>query len=169
MPLMPEILLNLKQNYTLVELKGVRSSYSSQWYKCQTGLYLQVGKNRPIFKIICGHKCCLIPQYHASLPKNLVLKVKTGISILNLTRRGAISDFKNRPVFTGVIQAVCNSSSLIKAARCPRVKTLRWDPNSRPQKKTPAMNLCSRRKFSVADSRHRTSPNNPSTPSKPIM
>ena len=48
----------------------------SQWYKHFTGLYLQVCKNRPTFKIIWVHKCCLIPHYYAFLLKNLIFKSK---------------------------------------------------------------------------------------------
>ena len=57
---------------------------SSQCFKHFTGLYLQVCKNSPIFKIIWGHKCWLTPQYHAFLLKNLTFQAKIGISILNL-------------------------------------------------------------------------------------
>ena len=57
---------------------------SSQCFKHFTGLYLQVCKNSPIFKIIWGHKCWLTLQYHAFLPKNLTFQAKIGISILNL-------------------------------------------------------------------------------------
>ena len=53
---------------------------------------LQVCKNRPIFKIICSHKCCLIQEYHAFLVKNLM---KTDVSILNLTTHGALINFKS--------------------------------------------------------------------------
>ena len=52
----------------------VENMTCSQCYKRFTGLYLQVCKNRPTLKIISGHKCCLIPNYHAFLLKNLVFK-----------------------------------------------------------------------------------------------
>ena len=65
---------------------------SNQCYNRFTGMYLQVCKNRPIFKIICSHKCCLIQEYHAFLVKNLM---KTDVSILNLTTHGALINFKS--------------------------------------------------------------------------
>ena len=46
----------------------------SQCYNSFTGLYLQVCKNRHIFKIICSHKCCLFQHYYAFVLKNLVFK-----------------------------------------------------------------------------------------------
>ena len=51
-----------------------RLNTSSQCYKHSTSLYLQVCKNRAIFKIICGHKWCPIQNYHAALVKKFVLK-----------------------------------------------------------------------------------------------
>ena len=65
---------------------------SSQRYRCFKGLYLQVCKNRAVFKIISGHRCCLIQNNHPFLLKNLVF-VKTSIRKLNLTTAGAIIDF----------------------------------------------------------------------------
>ena len=47
---------------------------SCQCFKHFAGLHLRVCRNKPIFKIICDHKCCVIQHHHAFLLKYLVFK-----------------------------------------------------------------------------------------------
>ena len=73
----------------------------SQCYKSFTDLYLQVCKNRPTFKIICGHKCCLFQKYHAFQLKNLVFKSENKHQKIKFDNTwGDIFVFKNKTNFT---------------------------------------------------------------------
>ena len=61
-----------RDSNSALTLKFTRNT-CSQCYTRFTGLFTSL-QNRPTFKIICGHKFCLIQKYHAFLLKNLVFK-----------------------------------------------------------------------------------------------
>ena len=66
--------IDLKRGFVSRRALFKTSAYFLRTTSTSSQCYKQVCKNRPIFKTICGHKWCLIQNYHAFLQKNLVFK-----------------------------------------------------------------------------------------------